>query len=57
MRFQCSQRRGVHHRNVKLFVTTLTLDKLIAAAAKAGGSNQPVHGYSNPIANGMPTTL
>jgi hypothetical protein len=38
-------------------VTTLTLDRAIAADARTGLSIQPVHRQSRPAATGMPTTL
>lgn len=39
------------------FVSTDTLDSDIAALARTGDSNQPVHRYSAPAATGIPITL
>lgn len=51
------QAGGVQRFNSSELVTTLTEDSDIAAAAKAGGRNQPVNGNSSPMASGTPTTL
>ena len=48
---------GLHQRNVSELLTTLTLESDIAAAANAGGNNQPVKGNNNPIARGIPIRL
>jgi len=48
---------GSHQRKISEFVTTLTEDSAIAAAAKAGGKRKPVNGSSNPIARGIPIVL
>ena len=44
-------------RNRKLLVITLTLLKLMAAAAMMGESSQPNTGYRRPAAMGMPKAL
>jgi hypothetical protein len=49
--------KGFHHFRRSEFDTTLTEDIDIAAAAKAGGSNHPVHGRRSPIARGIPIIL
>ena len=46
-----------HRPNLRLFVTTLTLLKAIAALARMGLSSSPNAGYSTPAAIGTPTTL
>jgi hypothetical protein len=43
--------------NLRLFVTTLTELRAIAAPAIIGLSINPVSGYSTPAATGMPITL
>ena len=48
---------GFQLRSRKLFTTTDTLLKDIAAAANSGGSSQPVQGYNSPAASGTPTKL
>ena len=48
---------GLHQRKVSELLTTLTLESDIAAAANAGGNNQPVKGNNNPIARGIPIKL
>lgn len=44
-------------RSRKLFITTLTELKAMAALAKTGLSISPVKGYKTPAAMGMPITL
>jgi hypothetical protein len=44
-------------RNRNEFVITDTELKLIASAAIIGDNSQPVSGYSNPAASGMPSAL
>ncbi len=44
-------------RSRRLFITTLTELKAIAALARMGLSIRPVNGYNAPAAMGMPTTL
>jgi hypothetical protein len=48
---------GCHQRNTSELLTTLTDESDIAAAAKAGGSNHPVHGNNKPMASGNPMRL
>ena len=48
---------GLHQRRISELDTTLTDDSAIAAAAKAGGSKNPVTGNIMPRANGMPRVL
>ena len=48
---------GRKARRRRLFATTDTLEKLIAALARIGDSSHPVSGYSSPAATGTPTTL
>ena len=43
--------------NLKLFATTLTLLNAIAAPAIIGFNKNPLIGYNNPAAIGIPTTL
>ncbi len=47
--------RAVRRRSE--FVTTVTLDTAIAAAASTGESTQPVKGYKSPAATGISSTL
>jgi len=44
-------------RSRKLFATTETLERLIAALAMIGESSQPVNGYRSPAAIEIPNTL
>lgn len=44
-------------RSLRLFITTLTELKAMAALARTGLSIRPVNGYKAPAATGMPTTL
>src|ERR1700710_1564160 len=55
--FQMLCKGGVHPRSRKLFSSTLTELKAIAAAAIQGVSSRWNTGYSNPAASGIPTTL
>lgn len=48
---------GLHLFKRREFITTLTDDNAIAAAANDGGRSQPVHGKSRPIARGIPRML
>ena len=48
LRFRDYKLTGCHQRKISEFVTTLTEDSAIAAAAKAGGNRKPVNGSSNP---------
>src|SRR6188508_1279762 len=48
---------ALKRRSRSEFMTTLTLDSAIAAAASAGLSMSPATGYRRPAATGMSTTL
>lgn len=48
---------GLYFFIVRVFATTLTDEKAIAAAAKVGFKSQPVKGYKMPAAIGIPTML
>ena len=48
---------GSKPRSRRLFVTTNTLDTLMAAAASIGLSSTPTNGNSTPAARGISATL
>jgi len=48
---------GLQNRRSNELLTTLTLDNDMAAAANAGGKNQPVVKKNTPIAKGIPMRL
>ena len=45
------------HFNLRLFMTTLTELRAIAAPAIIGSSKKPLMGYNTPAASGMPMML
>ena len=57
MRYIGSGHYGLKRRSLRLFVTTDTLEKDIAALAIIGDKSHPVNGYSNPAAIGIPMML